>query len=390
MTGPKSIESLVLDETARRSAFPICQRSIFLAHAAVAPLPRVVADAIIAYTEKSVEAHQEFEGVLEDVKQTRQVAARLIGAEQEEIALLGPTSLGLSLFANGLPWQVGDEVLCYADDYPANVYPWIELRRRGVTVRYLQPESPGAITTELIEKGLSEKTRLVALATANFLAGYRIDVEGIGKLLGRRGVLFSLDAIQTLGAFPLSVEHVDFLSADAHKWLLGPLAGGIVYVKKKHFELLRPTLLGAWNVVSPSFIASDEVKFVTTAQRYEPGSLNIIGILGMKAAIELILEVGPVQIAARVAELRSFLAESLLDLHFDVAGGNAPAVASGIVSASRTGSDLPALFRKLQAENVVASLRFDRRRSPWLRFSPHFYNTTAELERVAAIIRAAL
>lgn len=390
MTAQRTIESLVLDETARRSAFPICRNSIFLAHAAVAPLPRVVAEAIISYTSRSSEAHQEFEGVLEDVKQTRSAAARLIGAEPDEIALLGPTSLGLSLFANGLSWQPGDEVLCYADDYPANVYPWLELRRRGVTVRYLKPETAGAITPELVAESLSDKTRLVAVATANFLAGYRIDVEAIGKLLGSRGVLFSLDAIQTLGAFPLSVEHVDFMSADAHKWMLGPLASGIVYVKKKHFESLRPTLLGAWNVISPNFIALDELTFPPTAQRYEPGALNILGIHGMKTAIELILEVGPEKIAARVSELRRFFAEALIDLQFEVAGGSAPEVASGIISASRPETDLPALFRKLQAENVVASLRFDRARNPWLRFSPHFYNTTAELERVLAIIREAL
>ncbi len=204
---------------------------IFFAHAGVTALPAFVADAVCDYTRQSSENQQEFDDVLRQVKEARQTCAAFIGAKAEEIALLGPTSLGLSLFANGLPWREGDEVVCYHGDYPANVYPWIDLRRRGVVVRYLDPEHPGEITPELVAAALTSRTRLVALATCHFFTGYRIDVDAIGALLHERDVLFSLDAIQTLGAFPLDVAraHVDFLSADAHKWMLGPLAIGIVY-----------------------------------------------------------------------------------------------------------------------------------------------------------------
>ncbi len=248
---PNLIDSMVLDEAARRDAFPVCRAQIFLAHAGVTVLPRCVADAVIDYTRQSCEHHQEFGQVLARINEARHVCADFIGAHPDEIALLGPTSLGLSLFANGLPWREGDELLCYADDYPANVYPWMELARRGVNVRFLNPDRPGEITPGLVEAALTERTRLVALASCNFLTGYRIDVDAIGRLLRRRGVLFSLDAIQTLGASPLRVDHVDFLSADAHKWMLGPMAIGIVFVRREHFELLRPTLLGAWNVRLP-------------------------------------------------------------------------------------------------------------------------------------------
>src|SRR5207237_5945897 len=155
----------------------------------------------------------------------------------------------------------------------------------------LQPERPGEITPELVAASLTSRTKLVALASCHFFSGYRIDVDAIGRLLRERGVLFSLDAIQTLGAAPLSVEHVDFLSADAHKWMLGPLCIGIVYVKKEHFELLRPTLLGAWNVRSPNFITQNEIEFPNTARRYEPGVLNVAGIYGMNAAMEMLMSI---------------------------------------------------------------------------------------------------
>src|SRR5690606_10288744 len=135
------------------------------------------------------------------VNETRVVAARLLGAQAQEIALLGPTSLGLSLVASGLDWRPGDEVVCYPDDYPANVYPWTDLERHGIVVRRLQPAEPGAITPELVEAALTPRTRLVALASCHSLSGFRLEVDSIGRLLRARGVLFCLDAIQTLGAF---------------------------------------------------------------------------------------------------------------------------------------------------------------------------------------------
>src|ERR1700679_303798 len=138
------------DENLRRSLFPVCGKRIFLAHAGVTALPQFVADAVCQYTQDSAKDHQEFGDVLRRVKKARETCATFIGAQPEEIALLGPTSLGLSLFANGLPWREGDEVVCYQGDYPANVYPWIDLRRRGVVVRYLEPERPGEITPELV------------------------------------------------------------------------------------------------------------------------------------------------------------------------------------------------------------------------------------------------
>jgi selenocysteine lyase/cysteine desulfurase len=356
----------------------------------VTVLPRVVADAMIEYIQQSCEQHQEFGPVLARVNQARQVSADFIGAHADEIALLGPTSLGLSLFANGLPWREGDELLCYADDYPANVYPWMELARRGVTVRQLRPERIGEITPALVEAALTERTRLVALASCNFLSGYRIDVDGIGRLLRGRGVLFSLDAIQSLGAAPLRVEHVDFLSADAHKWMLGPMAIGIVFVRREHFELLRPTLLGAWNVQAPNFITQPEIAFHPTARRYEPGVLNVAGVHGMRAALELLAAAGIDRVHARILSLKGALTEPLLAAGFQFLGPIDGPAASGITTFRHPGREAAALFRALEQRNVVASLRFDRAGLQYIRLSPHFYNTVDEMGRVVEILLEAL
>ncbi len=379
--------SLFASDAERRAAFPIAEKTIFLAHAGVTILPRCAADAMQAHAEASCSQHQEFGDVLRDVSRARMTCAAAIGGNADEVALLGPTSLGLSLFANGLDWAPGDELVCYGDDYPSNVYPWTALAGRGVVIRRLCPAAPGRITPALVADALSPRTRLVALASCHFLTGWKIDVDAIGRLLRSRGVLFSVDAIQTVGSAPFSVEHVDFLSADAHKWMLGPLAIGIVYVAKRNFEACRPTLLGAWNVRSPDFVAQDEIVFEETARRYEPGVLNIAGIYGMQASLAMLLGYGLDQVGAAILDARDFLQGLLREKGFEFLSPdeNEP-LRSGILTARHPGHDPGEMFAKLEAGGVTASLRSLRDGSRWLRFSPHFYNTREEMARVASIL----
>lgn len=380
-----TIPEIVGDEPLRRRLFPVTQHRVFLAHAGVTALPLAASEALCWFAERGSQDQQEVPAVWMRIQQTRKAAAKLIGAHEDEIALLGPTALGLNLVADGLEWKAGDEMVCYRDDYPANVYPWTKLQDRGVTVRFVEPDEPGKITWEVLQKVITPATRLVALATAHFLSGYRIDVNSIGKKLHERGILFCLDGIQTLGAFPLSVEHVDFLSADSHKWLLGPLGAGIFFVKKHHFERLRPSLLGSWNVQSPNFIAQDRIEFYEGGRRYEPGSLNLPGILGMHAAMELLLELGVDAVAQRLLVLRRYLIPHIQELGFQVYGAAEPSNAecSGIMTFCFPGEgDAKVLFAKLQAKKISVSLRHNRNGTALLRVSPHFYNTEAELDQL--------
>jgi selenocysteine lyase/cysteine desulfurase len=384
------LSDLLANESTRLAEFPVARDSIFMAHAGVSILPRRVAKAMQDYLEMCCLEHQESGDVWRHLNETRTVAARLIGAKASEIALLGPTSLGLSLVANGLPWQAGDEVVCYHDDYPANVYPWMDLQRRGVALRFVQTDAPGHITPEAVERVLTPKTKLVALASCHFLTGCRIDVDAIGRMLRGRGVLFCLDAIQTVGAFETRVDHVDFLSADAHKWMLGPMAAGIVYVREALHDVLRPSLLGAWNVKSPNFIAQDEVQFERGGRRYEPGVLNAAGIYGMRAGMDMLLEFGMENVSARLLDLKAHLVPRLKEMGFTVLPPEQGTHASSITTATRdSGVPLPRVFENLAANKVVLSLRYDRAGKGHLRFSPHLYNTKAEIDRACELIAAA-
>ena len=164
------------------------------------------------------------------------------------------------------------------------------------------------------------------------------------------------------------------------------MAIGIVYVKKERFEELRPSLLGAWNVHSPDFIAQDEIRFHPTAQRYEPGVLNASGIVGLKAALEMLLEVGEEAVAERLMALKAHLLVGLDELGCEIHGPREGPAASAITTFAPPGGDAAGVFDDLTAGGVVASCRKDRGGGEWLRFSPHFYNTEAELDRALEIL----
>ncbi|SVC84160.1 uncharacterized protein METZ01_LOCUS337014, partial [marine metagenome] len=203
--------------------------------------------------------------------------------------------------------------------------------------------------------------------------------------LRARDILFCLDAIQTLGAFPTTVEHVDFLAADAHKWLLGPCAAGVFYVRRDLQDRLAPQAFGWNNVRCPDYIAQEEMTLRTDARRYEAGSFNILGIAGLNAALGLLLEVGIESIASDLAAKRAWLVDAIRAKGFEVIFPEAESV-GGITSCWREGKGLKALGKKLAAENIIASVRADRSDRDYLRFSPHFYNTPAELERAVALL----
>jgi selenocysteine lyase/cysteine desulfurase len=379
MMNPLKIPDLLRDEALRRHEFPVCENKVFLAHAGVSPLPRRVAEAMKQYIETAAHDQQETAATDEVVEETRVLAARLIEATQVEIAFVGSTSMGLAMVAAGLPWERGDSVVCYRDDYPANVYPWMDLARRGVNVRFVEPKQFGNVTVEDLERVVDRKTRLVSLASAHFQSGWRLDVDRIGRFLREREILFCLDGIQSFGALRTSMKFVDFAAADAHKWLLGPLGTAILYVRKQHFDRFHPPLVGWHSASSPNFIAQESLAFHRDARRYEPGSLNLTGIIGLRTALQLILECGIETVEARVLALARQAIAGATKAGFGVVGPVEGPGVSGIVSVSSGDRDAGKLHAGLDAAKIATSLRYLRDGRKCLRLSPHFYNREEEI-----------
>jgi len=382
-----TLAEILSDEPLRQREFPVTRDKIFLAHAGDCPLPQRVVQAVSDYARQAAESDQEsvvFPALLEA---GRQLAADLLHCQPEEVAFVGPTSLALSLVACGLKFRRGDNVLIYHDDYPSNVYPWMALAERGVEVRLLNTRGLGVIRPRDVMGQVDERTRLVALASCHFVSGYRLEHAAIGKYLRERGILFCVDGIQTLGAFPTTVEHVDFLAADAHKWLLGPCGAGVLYVRREVQEHLNPPVYGWHNVRCPNYVAQEQIVWRGGAKKFEAGSQNWLGLVGLVAALKLTLEIGVDHIAAELLRKRAWLVPALQALGYTVLhAAAAPANAGGIVTFFRPQQDLAALHEKLLAAKVVTSLRADRSGQKYLRLSPHYYNTDAELRRVVDLL----
>jgi cysteine desulfurase/selenocysteine lyase len=383
-----TITEILSSEELRRREFPVTAEKIFLAHAGVCPLPHRVADAMADCAVKSTLGDQE-EFMLGRLVEARKLGARLLNCQPEEIALVGPTSLALSLVSSGLKFRRGDNILVYHDDYPSNVYPWMALAEKNVEMRLLNTRGLGVIRPRDVAGQIDENTKFVALASCHFISGFRLEFAEIGKLLRERGILFCLDAIQTVGAFPTTVEHVDFLAADAHKWLLGPCGAGIFYVRRELQEKLNPPIYGWHNIRNPNFVAQEKIEFRNDARKYEAGTQNLIGLTGLIASMEMALELGVENIAAELLRKRAWFLPELQKRGFTILNANEKLENAGsIISFFHPGKEIPAIHKKLADAGIVTSLRTDRTGKNYIRVSPHFYNTDTELRRVLEVLSA--
>jgi selenocysteine lyase/cysteine desulfurase len=382
-----NLTEILTNEDLRRHEFPVVADKVFLAHGGDCPLPRRVAEAVRKYAQDASTGDQEkfvYPKILSD---GRKLAAQLINCKPEEIAFVGPTSLALSFVASGLRLRRGDNVLIYFDDYPSNVYPWMALADQGVEVRLMNLRGLGTIRPRDVIGQVDESTRLVALASCHFISGYRLDLTAIATFLRQRNIQFCVDAIQTVGAFPMDASQIDFLAADAHKWLLGPCGAGLMYVRDSLQEQLTPPIYGWHNVRSPEFVAQEQIVLRSGAARYEAGTHNLLGLVGLVAAIELILEVGVEHIARELLRKRAWLVPAIESRGYTVLGSDAAAEnCSGITAFYRAGADLSPLYQKLLDANFVTSLRTDRKGQKYIRLSPHFYNTDEELQRLMKLL----
>ena len=221
----------------------------------------------------------------QQAEQVRKSAARLINADPTEIAFVKNTSEGLALVANGLAWKPGDEIISTAVEYPANVYPWMDLQQRVGIKHIMVAERNGRIHTPDIFAAVTGRTRMIALSHVEYASGYRNDLVTIGRFCRERGILLCVDGIQSCGVLPVDVRgmNIDFLSADGHKWMLGPEGLGIFYCRSELIAQVHPEV-GWMNVVNATDFGNFDLTFRADARRFECGAHNIPGVLGLKAA----------------------------------------------------------------------------------------------------------
>jgi cysteine desulfurase/selenocysteine lyase len=375
--------------TARfQAAMPIASSLAYFDHAAVAPLPAPTRTAIQQWldeaTQKGDTVWSAWSGRLAEV---RDAAARLINAQPAEIALVPNTTSGISLVAEGYPWHDGDNVVTLANEFPSNQYPWMNLASRGVQVRRVAVEG-GLVDVNRLEAACDERTRIVTVSWVGYATGWRIDVREVAALCRRRGCLFFLDAIQGLGVFPLDVraEGVDFLAADGHKWLLGPEGAGILFVRQEHLSLLRPLMVGWNSVVQGNDYARIELRLRNEAARYEGGSHNMVGFIGLGASIDLLASLGVAPgsspVADHVLAITDYAAERLTELGASLLAPRSGPHRSGIVTFQLAGHDPQLIRQQMESAGIIV-----RCRAGGVRLSPHGYATYEEVDRLIAELK---
>jgi selenocysteine lyase/cysteine desulfurase len=361
--------------------FPVRRNVVYWNHAAVAPLPRRVADAITAHIDNVRDrGATDWRAWYSAIDETRGKAARLIGARASEIAFLPSTSWALNFVAQAFPWKSGDNVVGDDMEFPANVYPWMLLEGRGVEYR-LARNRDGRIGVDEIAAVVDARTRVVAVSWVAFHNGWVYPIEEIGAFCREKGILFVVDAIQGLGALPLDVgdAHVDVLAADSHKWLLGAEACAVFYVSEGARERVPAAFGGWWNVRHDSTHSGGyldyRLDFHLGGRRYEPGSLPTAQINGLSAALDLLDEMKVEEISRRIVESVSALAEGLRERGWKIA--TPEPFRSGILSAVPPDSDARRAAKELEARDIIVSPR-----EGTVRFSPHAYNDAAEVEKI--------
>lgn len=373
-----------MDVTQIRNLFPVTRNYVYLNHAAVSPLStRVSSTMAECIADMSQHGTASFEKWLEPIEEARRLAAELIGASPEEVAFTKNTTSGLLIVATGLDWKAGDNVVSAETEFPANVFPWVNLQRLGVETR-LTPSRDGRILVEDIAAQMDERTRLVALSFVEFGTGYRNDLAAVGELCRERGVYFSVDAIQGLGVLPLDVREcqIDFLAAGGFKWLMGPLGIGIFYCRQELVDRLIPVMVGWGSTVDHDDFYRYHSPLRPEASRFEEGAPNVVGIVGLGTSIKTLLEVGISNIEGHVLSITSHLLDGLLDRGYEVITPHeCLQERSGIVSFRHPQHDTDELEQQLTEAGIVIS-----KRGGTIRVAPHFYNTMGEMDRVLEVL----
>lgn len=365
--------------------FPLTDELIYLNHAAVAPWPKRTSDAVIKFAEQNTRygSHFYLDWLNKEAELRSQLQALLNAPSPDDIALVKNTSEALSFVAYGLTWQSGDNIVSSNEEFPSNRLPWESLADQGVEFR--QADLHSADTPEDALFALVDgNTRLLTISSIQFASGLRMDLERIGEFCKRRGILFCIDAIQSLGAVQFDVQayQADFVMADGHKWMFGPEGLGVFYTTPEARDKLKLTQYG-WHMMKDTHNYENQPWEVhPTARRFECGSPNMLGIHAFFASLSLLLETGMDAVEALVLEKSDYLIAAIdKNTQLVLLSAKQSRLKSGIVIFKHRSVANEVLYKYLQDNGVICALR-----GGGIRFSPHFYNTLEEIDRALGLI----
>ena len=364
--------------------FPVERNFRYLNHAAVAPWPLRTGNAVRAFAAQNVDmGARDYNDWVETEQGLRRRLAALVHAPSpDDIALTKNTSEALSMVAHGFPWNDGDNVVIAAEEFPSNRIVWESLAGRGVTTRPVTLTGVDDPETALLA-AIDGRTRILAVSSVQYGLGLRVKLKKLGAACRARGVAFCVDAIQGLGVFDHNVQaaNIDFLMADAHKWLLGPEGIAVFYCSAAWREKLTLHEYG-WHMVEDLYDFERRAwRPARSARRFECGSPNMLGIHALSASLSLFEEIGLPVIEKRVLARAEYLFEIIKQYpDLELLSDPRPGRYAGIVTFRHRRHAVDKLYHALRGQNVVCVPR-----GGGIRFSPHCYTRIETLQEALEI-----
>lgn len=368
-----------------RAKFPVLENYVYLNCAAVGPMPASSADAVLTQLRSASERGTEgFPEWIATKNRARVLLAGMLNVKAEQIAFMRNTSDGFASVANGLKWRDGANIVSFANEFPANFYPWRMVRDRfGVELR-LCKETDGRVDVDELISMIDSNTQLVALSAIQFSSGYRADLERIGKAARENDALFAVDVIQGLGAmrFDLPAQYVDIAAGASHKWLCAPEGCGYLFLSERARERVEPTHVGWISVETPWDFDDREQPFRDSALAWESGTGPSGLFYGLENSLKLIKEIGIDRIESYLDELSNYACEKIAKKDYLIDSSREPGERSAIICVRHAGGlNCDEIFEQLQKENVIVSSRGGR-----LRIAPHFFNDATDIDRLIEVL----
>ncbi len=365
--------------------FPWSGADVYLNSASTGPLP--------ARTRRAIEA---FNGrrstpfVLSDADlfavftESRRLVAQLLNVTTGEIALATNTTTGINIAARALPFRAGDVVVVSDREFPANVYPWLALRDRGVIVELAPTTAEGWPDEDyLLARAAAPEVRAVAVSLVQFANGYAVDLAALSAATRATDTFLVVDAIQGIGAMPVDLTRtpVDILACGAQKWLLSPWGSGFTYVRRDLIGTLVPPVT-SWM----AFEGTDDFSRLTEyddtyradARRFEQITLPFQDFVGMNTSVGMLLQIGVARIADHIRALHAPVLEWAARRGVRVAS---PVTAHRSAILCVAPPDPAAAHQALKAAHIYSSLREGA-----IRLSPHLFNTSEQMARVVEVL----
>ncbi len=362
-----------------RSNFPYLQSGkIYFDHAAVSPLPKPVVESIEKYLfERSISQVNNYHAGLDKVEGLKSQLSELINISSERIAFTKSVTDGMNIIAQGLKWNSGDRIILNDIEFPANVYPFLNLSKQGVEIDFVKSRN-GVVSLEAIENLITPNTRLISISFVQFLSGYRADLEDIGKLCKEKNIIFCVDGIQGIGALRLDFEkyNIDFLSGGSHKWLMALMGLGFIALTEELQDKIDPKTVGWISVENEWDLLNYKLELKQTADRFQTGTYSFIGVNALSSALKFFNEVGFDEIEKKIISNTEYFRNRLNEIGIEPLLGDVNlSNLSGIITFPIENAE--EVINRLKEKNIIGSMR-----EGMIRFSPHFYNTKEEIDTV--------